>query len=115
MAERTGIDELRRTTRDEPDYDVLMRGRLAILDQHGIGLAQIQEVISTLAPLPGALDYVRWVRERSQLILLSDTFYQFATPLMRQLEWPTLFCHQLQVDDAGRITGYALRMSGVAN
>jgi phosphoserine/homoserine phosphotransferase len=108
VAEQTGIAELRRTTRDEPDYDKLMRGRLAILDRHGLKLADIQSVIGTLRPLPGALEFVRELRARWQLILLSDTFEQFAQPLMRQLEWPTLFCHRLIVEN-DRITGYQLR------
>jgi phosphoserine/homoserine phosphotransferase len=108
VAEQTGIAELRRTTRDEPDYDKLMRDRLAILDRHGLKLADIQSVIGTLRPLPGALEFVRELRARWQLILLSDTFEQFAQPLMRQLEWPTLFCHRLLVEH-DRITGYQLR------
>ncbi|MFW5750489.1 MAG: bifunctional phosphoserine phosphatase/homoserine phosphotransferase ThrH [Planctomycetota bacterium] len=110
VAERTGIDALRRTTRDEPDYDVLMRYRLDILAREGIDLNAIQAVIGDLAPLPGARELVGWIRERTQLIILSDTFYQFATPLMRLLDWPTLFCHDLEVDAAGRLTGYRLRM-----
>jgi phosphoserine/homoserine phosphotransferase len=111
VAERTGIDELRRTTRDEPDYDVLMRYRLAILDQRGLRLPDIQAVIATMAPLPGAVDFLDWLRERfSGVILLSDTFAEFAHPLMRQLGFPTLFCHSLEVADDGRITGYRLRM-----
>ena len=111
VAERTGIDELRRTTRDEPDYDALMRYRLAILDEHGLRLPDIQAVIATLGPLPGAVDFVDWLRERfSGVIILSDTFAEFAQPLMRQLGFPTLFCHSLEVADDGRITGYRLRM-----
>jgi phosphoserine/homoserine phosphotransferase len=111
VAERTGIDELRRTTRDEPDYDVLMRYRLAILDRHGLTLPDIQAVIATMAPLPGALEFLDWLRERfTGVILLSDTFAEFAHPLMRQLGFPTLFCHSLEVADGGRITGYRLRM-----
>ncbi len=111
VAERTGIDELRRTTRDEPDYDALMRYRLAILDEHGLKLPDIQAVIATLGPLPGAVDFVDWLRERfSGVIILSDTFAEFAQPLMRQLGFPTLFCHSLVVADDGRITGYRLRM-----
>jgi len=109
VAERTGIEALRRTTRDEPDYDKLMRYRLEILDAHGITLSKIQEVIGTLAPLPGAIDFLRALRERVQLIILSDTFEQFATPLTRQMNWPTLFCHRLEVQN-DRITGYKLRM-----
>lgn len=111
VAERTGINELRRTTRDEPDYDVLMKYRLAILDEHGLKLQDIQSVIATLAPLPGAIEFLGWLRERfSGVIVLSDTFAEFAQPLMRQLGFPTLFCHSLEVADDGRITGYRLRM-----
>lgn len=108
VAERTGIAELRRTTRDEPDYDKLMRYRLVILEKHGITLSRIQEVIGSLAPLPGGLEFLRILRAETQVIILSDTFEQFAAPLMRQLEWPTLFCHRLLVQD-DRITGYQLR------
>ncbi len=110
VAERTGIPELRRTTRDEPDYDVLMQQRLAILDRHGIKLPQIQEVIAGMGPLAGAREFLDWLRARAQVVILSDTFEQFATPLMRQLGWPTLFCHRLTVDRSGRITGYRLRI-----
>jgi len=110
VAERTGLPELRRTTRDEPDYDKLMRYRLAILDQHGITLSKIQEVIGGLAPLPGALDFLNELRGTVQFIILSDTFEQFAQPLLRQLGWPTLFCHRLIVEN-DRITGYQLRMA----
>ncbi|MCA1963103.1 MAG: bifunctional phosphoserine phosphatase/homoserine phosphotransferase ThrH [Prosthecobacter sp.] len=109
FAEKTGITELRRTTRDEPDYDKLMRGRLAILDQHGLKLPDIQAVISTLAPLDGAKDFLDELRALTQVIILSDTFEEFAQPLMRQLGWPTIFCHQLQTDATGRITDYRLR------
>jgi len=110
VAERTGIPALRRTTRDEPDYDVLMRGRLRILDEHRLTLADIQDVIGGMRPLDGALEFLGWLRERTQVVILSDTFSQFAAPLMRQLGWPTLFCHQLTVDASGRITGYSLRI-----
>ncbi|WP_442887009.1 bifunctional phosphoserine phosphatase/homoserine phosphotransferase ThrH [Congregicoccus parvus] len=110
VAERTGIEALRRTTRDEPDYDTLMRYRLEILDTHGITLSKIQEVIGTLAPLAGAVDFITALRRRVQLIILSDTFEQFAEPLVRQMGWPTLFCHRLEVND-DRITGYRLRMA----
>lgn len=109
VAERTGIPALRRTTRDEPDYDKLMRYRIGLMDQHGITLSKIQEVIGTLDLLPGALDFVNALRARTQVIILSDTFEQFAQPLMRQLGWPTLFCHRLIVEN-DRITGYRLRM-----
>ena len=110
VAERTGIAELRRTTRDEPDYDKLMRYRLAILDERKLTLRDIQAVIAQMAPLDGAIDFLAWLRERTQVIILSDTFSQFAAPLMRQLGWPTLFCHALEVGTGDRITGYALRI-----
>ncbi len=110
VAEKSGIPELRRTTRDEPDYDKLMQGRLAILDRHGIKLSDIQAVIGTLPPLPGVVEFLRELRTLSQVIILSDTFEQFAQPLIRQLEWPTLFCHRLVVEN-DRITGYKLRMA----
>jgi len=110
VAEKTGRPELRRTTRDEPDYDKLMHYRLELLDKHGITLPQIQEVIGSLRPLEGALEFMQWLRARTQVIILSDTFEQFAAPLMRQLGWPTLLCHELIVDPSGRISGYQLRM-----
>jgi phosphoserine / homoserine phosphotransferase len=110
VAERTGVAELRRTTRDEPDYDKLMRWRLALLAEKGIGLPDIQEVIASLGPMPGAREFLDWLRERASVVILSDTFLQFAAPLMKQLGWPTLFCHTLEVAPDGRITGYALRM-----
>jgi phosphoserine/homoserine phosphotransferase len=110
VAERTGIAALRRTTRDEPDYDVLMRGRLAILAEHRLGLPDIQAVIGTMDPLDGALDFLDWLRSHTQVIILSDTFGEFAAPLMRKLGWPTLFCNSLEVDGGGRITGYRLRI-----
>lgn len=111
VAERTGIGELRRTTRDEPDYDVLMRYRLDLLERNGLRLPDIQAVIATMAPLPGACEFLDWLRERfSGVIILSDTFAEFAQPLMRQLGFPSLFCHSLVVADDGRITGYRLRM-----
>lgn len=109
FAERTGIDELRATTRDIPDYDVLMRQRLGLLEQHKLGIDDIQEVIATLQPLPGALDFINWLRERFQVIILSDTFYEFSQPLMRQLGWPTLFCHRLITDAEGKVVDYKLR------
>ena len=108
VAETTGIAELRRTTRDEPDYDLLMRQRLAILDEHGLTMNSIEQVISTLRPLPGALDFLDALREISQVIILSDTFEQFARPFMRQLGMPTLFCHRLIVEN-DRITDFELR------
>jgi phosphoserine/homoserine phosphotransferase len=109
VAEKTGIPELRRTTRDEPDYDKLMRGRLAILDQHGLKLSDIQNVIGTLQPLPGARDFLDELRSCVQVIILSDTFEQFAVPLLRQLNWPTLLCHRLIVED-DHIVDYQLRI-----
>ena len=110
FAEKTGIESLRATTRDIPDYDVLMKQRLRILDEHGLKLADIQEVIATLKPLDGAIEFVNWLRERFQVVILSDTFYEFAHPLMRQLAWPTLFCHSLEVDAVGTVVNYRLRM-----
>lgn len=109
FAEKTGIEALKDTTRDIPDYDVLMRQRLKILEQHNLGLKEIQEVIATLEPLEGAVEFVDWLRERFQVIILSDTFYEFSQPLMRQLGFPTLFCHRLQTDSTGKVTGYTLR------
>ncbi|MBM3829560.1 MAG: bifunctional phosphoserine phosphatase/homoserine phosphotransferase ThrH [Verrucomicrobia bacterium] len=109
VAEKTGITELRRTTRDEPNYDKLMRYRIGILDRHGIKLADIQAVIATLRPLPGGKEFLDELRTLTQVIILSDTFEQFAHPLMRQLGWPTLFCHRLLVE-RDRIIGYQLRM-----
>lgn len=109
VAERTGIDELRRTTRDEPDYDLLMKGRLALLDEHGLSMSLITDVIEGLEPLPGARYFLDRLRERTQVIILSDTFEQFAAPLMRQLGMPALLCHSLVVAD-DRIVDYALRM-----
>jgi len=109
FAELTGIDELRATTRDIPDYNVLMRQRLELLEQHNLKLPDIQAVIATLEPLPGAADFLDWLREGFQVIILSDTFYEFSEPLMRQLKWPTLFCHRLITDDEGRVVDYKLR------
>jgi len=109
VAEKTGIAGLRRTTRDEPDYDKLMRYRIGILDQHKLKLSDIQEVIGGLRPLPGAKEFLDDLRSRVQVIILSDTFEQFASPLIRQLGWPTLLCHRLIVTD-NRITGYLLRV-----
>jgi len=110
FAEKSGIDALRRTTRDEPDYDKLMQGRLKILDEHGFKLGDIQDVIGTMEPLPGAREFLDTLRARTQVVILSDTFYQFAAPFMQQLGQPTLFCHQLLVDEADRVTGYELRI-----
>jgi len=111
FAERTGIPELRRTTRDEPDYDKLMQYRLDILAQKKLGLPDIQKVIAAMGPMPGAREFVDSLREDYQVIILSDTFYEFAHPLMRQLGWPTLFCHSLEVDANGVLVDYHLRMA----
>ncbi|MFM7703765.1 MAG: bifunctional phosphoserine phosphatase/homoserine phosphotransferase ThrH [Rubrivivax sp.] len=111
FAERTGIPELRRTTRDEPDYAKLMRFRIALLRERGLKLADIQAVITGMAPLPGAQPFLEGLRERYQVVILSDTFYEFADPLMRQLGRPTLLCHRLEVDEAGFVTGYRLRQA----
>jgi phosphoserine / homoserine phosphotransferase len=109
VAEKTGIMGLRRTTRDEPDYDKLMRGRLAILDQHGLKLSEIQSVIGMLQPLPGAREFLDELRSMTQVLILSDTFEQFAAPLIRQLGMPTLLCHRLVVED-DHVVGYKLRI-----
>jgi phosphoserine/homoserine phosphotransferase len=111
FAGRAGIPELRRTTRDEPDYDKLMKYRLGILAEHRLGLPDIQEVIAGMGPLPGARAFLDDLREDYQAVILSDTFYEFAHPLMRQLGWPTLFCHSLATDAEGKVTGYHLRMA----
>lgn len=110
VAEKTGIADLRLTTRDIADYDVLMKKRLAILDEHTLRLQDIQAVIATMSPMDGALEFLGWLRERGQVVILSDTFAQFAAPLMRQLGYPTIFCHHLEVDGSGRITNYVLRL-----
>jgi phosphoserine / homoserine phosphotransferase len=109
VAERTGIEALRMTTRDEPDYDKLMLQRIRILEEHQLGLPDIQDVIAKMGPLDGAMDFLDWLKERFQVVILSDTFYEFAAPLMRQLAYPTLLCHRLEVSEAGRVTGYRLR------
>lgn len=109
VAERTGIEALKATTRDVPDYDVLMKQRLRILDEHKLDVHVIQEVISGLKPLEGAQEFVLWLKENFQLIILSDTFYEFARPLMKQLDWPTLMCHRLEINEQGRIVDYKLR------
>jgi|TARA_B110000977_G_scaffold194890_1_gene272333 phosphoserine/homoserine phosphotransferase len=111
FAEKTGIEALKKTTRDEPDYDVLMNYRLDLLRQHGLGLNEINEVIATLKPLEGAVDFIDWLRERFQVVILSDTFYEFAEPLMKQLGHPTLLCHRLESDADGTVTGYQLRQA----
>ncbi len=110
VAVKTGIDELKITTREMPDYDKLMRQRLDILDRHALKVGDIQDVIARMGPLEGATDFLAWLRERCQVIILSDTFYQFAQPLMRQLGFPTLFCNQLEVNANGRIVNYHMRM-----
>jgi phosphoserine / homoserine phosphotransferase len=110
VALTTGIEELKITTREMPDYDALMKRRLAILTQHKLTLTDIQEVIGKMGPLEGASDFIAWLRERCQVIILSDTFYQFALPLMRQLGLPTLFCNQLEIDGNGRIVAYHMRL-----
>lgn len=109
FAEQTGIKELRATTRDIPDYDVLMKQRLRILDEHNLGLPDIQAVIANIKPLDGALEFVNWLRERFQVVILSDTFYEFSQPLMRQLGFPALLCHKLEVNEKGRVVDYKLR------
>ena len=109
FAEASGIPELKRTTRDEPDYDKLMTWRLGVLKEHGLGLKEIQEVISTIDPLPGAKEFLDKLRAQTQVIILSDTFEQFAKPLMAKLGWPTLFCNTLKVGPDGAITGYQMR------
>jgi len=110
FSKRTGIKALSRTTRDEPDYDKLMRGRLALLEQHKLGLPDIQAVIAEMRPLAGAPEFLEWLRSHYQLVILSDTFTEFAAPLMRQLGWPTLFCHELEVDRDGVVRNYRLRL-----
>ncbi len=111
FAHKTGIDELRRTTRDEPDYDILMKYRLDILAKNRLGLPDIQEVIGTLSPMPGAREFLDALRDQYQVIILSDTFYEFAKPLMRQLGLPTLFCHSLEANAEGVLVDYHLRMA----
>lgn len=111
LAERTGIEELRATTRDIPDYDQLMKQRLALLKKHNLGIRDLQAVIDGMSPLEGAKEFVDWLNENFQVIILSDTFYEFAKPLMRQLGYPTLFCHRLGIDEQGNITDYFLRQS----
>ncbi len=109
FAERSGIPELRRTTRDEPDYDRLMRYRLAILKEHGLGLREIQATIAEIDPLPGAKEFLDELRTITQVVILSDTFEQFARPLMEKLNWPSIFCNTLRVGENGEITGYRMR------
>ncbi len=109
FADAVGIPELRRTTRDEPDYDKLMKFRIGILKEHNLGLKEIQETIAKIDPLPGAKEFLDELRSLGQVIILSDTFSQFATPLMKKLGWPTIFCNSLEVADSGEITGYKMR------
>ncbi len=109
FSEASGIPELRRTTRDEPDYDKLMRFRLNILKEHGLGLREIQDTIATVDPMPGAKEFLDELRSFTQAVILSDTFTQFAQPLMKKLDWPAIFCNELVVSDTGEITGYKLR------
>ena len=110
FAEETGIPELKKTTRDEPDYDKLMKWRLGVLKEHGLGLKEIQDVIRTIDPLPGAKEFLDELRSFTQVILISDTFTQFASPLMEKLGWPTLFCNSLEVAENGEITGFKMRV-----
>lgn len=110
FAEASGIPELKRTTRDEPDYDKLMRWRLGILKEHGLGLKEIQETIAKIDPLPGAREFLDEIRSITQVIIISDTFTQFATPLMKKLGWPTIFCNSLEVAESGEITGFRMRI-----
>ena len=109
FAEKTGIAEFRRTTRDEPDYDKLMRYRIDLLDKHSLGLKEIQDVIATIEPLEGAREFLDELRKRTQVVIISDTFAEFARPLMEKLGWPTIFCNNLEVSEDGRITGYRMR------
>ena len=109
FAEETGIPELKRTTRDEPDYDKLMNWRLGILKEHGLGLKEIQETIAKIDPIPGAKEFLDELRSMTQVIIISDTFTQFASPLMKKLGWPTIFCNSLEVAENGEITGFKMR------
>ena len=109
FAEATGIPELKRTTRDEPDYDKLMKYRIGILKEHGLGLKEIQDTIATIDPMPGAKEFLDELRATTQVLILSDTFEQFATPLMKKLGWPTIFCNSLEVAEDGEITGFKMR------
>ncbi|WP_101756988.1 bifunctional phosphoserine phosphatase/homoserine phosphotransferase ThrH [Oceanicoccus sp. KOV_DT_Chl] len=111
FAEKTGIEELKATTRDIPDYDVLMKQRLRLLDEHGYGLPDIQQVIATLEPMEGAREFLDWLRERFQVVILSDTFYEFGMPFMKQLGYPALLCHKLEVNADGKVVDYKLRQA----
>ena len=110
FAKESGIPELKKTTRDEPDYDKLMNWRIGILKEHGLGLKEIQETIAKIDPLPGAKEFLDELRKTTQVIIISDTFTQFATPLMEKLGWPTIFCNSLEVADSGEITGFKMRI-----
>ena len=110
FAKESGIPELKKTTRDEPDYDKLMRWRIGILKEHGLGLSQIQDTIARIEPLDGAKEFLEKLRELTQVIIISDTFTQFAKPLMKKLGWPTIFCNTLEVSDSGEITGFRMRI-----
>ncbi len=110
FSEASGIPELKRTTRDEPDYDKLMRWRIGILKEHGLGLKEIQDTIAKIDPLPGAKEFLDQLRAEGQVLILSDTFTQFATPLMKKLGWPTIFCNSLEVAENGEITGFKMRI-----
>ena len=110
VAEHTGIEALKLTTRDIPDYSALMRSRIEYLQENNLTLRDMQEVIAQLEPLPGARDFMSWLQERFQVIILSDTFYEFSTPLMHKLSWPTLFCHRLEIDDKDRVVDFNLRL-----
>ena len=110
FSKASGIDELKRTTRDEPDYDKLMKWRIGILKEHGLGLKEIQDTIATIDPLPGAIEFLDKLREKAEVIIISDTFTQFAKPLMRKLGFPTIFCNTLEVADSGEITGFKMRI-----
>lgn len=109
FAEKTGIEELRLTTRDVPDYDLLMQRRLRILEDNNLGLKEIQDVVATVEPLPGAVEFMRWLRQRFQVVILSDTYYEFVMPMMAHFNHPLLLCHKLEVDGRGRVTNYVLR------
>jgi phosphoserine / homoserine phosphotransferase len=111
VAERTALPELRRTTRDEPDYDKLMHGRMEILARNGLTLADIQQVIAGMEPLPGAVEFLAWMRQSAQMVIITDSFYEFVAPFLPKLGWPTVFAHTLQVDDQGMMAGYRLRVT----
>lgn len=111
VAERTALPELRRTTRDEPDYDKLMRQRMEILARHGLTLADIQHVIASMEPLPGAVEFLAWMRQAAQMVIITDSFYEFVAPFLPKLHWPTVFAHTLEVDERGMLVGYRLRVA----